>query len=231
MDKAVTVEILPSALAADPRRVKQFVDEARAASAATHPNILNITDFGTDAKGISYVVFEEAQGLSLSDIIAIAPLLEESRALNITRRIAAAVAAAHAKKIIHVGLSRRHAYVNHDVSGDDDVKVLGFGGDPLHVAADADPRYLSPEQCTAFPSADERSDVYSLGVMLYEMLSGVVPFDGTTVAGVLAKQNSEPPAALSAFRHDLHADIEPVVLRAMAADPEKRYPTMAAFVG
>lgn len=228
MDKPVTIKILAPALAADPRRVKQFVDEARAASAATHPNILNITDFGTDAKGTSYAIFEEAKGLTLKDIIAISPMLEESRALNITSQIAAAVAAAHAKNVIHGGLTPGHVYINHAENATDNVKVYGFGSDRLHVADDADPRYLAPGQCTAFPTADERSDVYALGVMLYEMLSGVVPFDGTTVAEIVAKQN-EPPAPLSAFRQDLQPTVETIVLRATAADPDKRYPTMAAF--
>ena len=229
MDKPVTIKILAPALAADPRRIKQFVDEARAASAATHPNILNITDFGTDAKGTSYAIFEEAKGLTLKDITAISPMLDEGRALNITNQIAAAVAAAHAKNVIHGGLTPAHVYIDHAENAADNVKVYGFGRDRLHVADDADPRYLAPEQCTAFPAADERSDVYSVGVTLYEMLSGVVPFDGATVAEVVAKQNSEPPAPLSAFRQDLQPTIETIVLRATAADPDKRYPTMAAF--
>ena len=231
MDKPVTLKIMQPALGSDTRRVKQFVEQARAASAVTHPHILNITDFGTDAKGVTYAVFEEAKGLMLSDIIAIATPFDEKRAINISRQIATAVAAAHAKKIIHGGLSPRFVYVNHDESAADDVKVYGFGSDPLNVAGDADPRYLSPEQCTAFPAADERSDVYSLGVIIYEMLSGIVPFNAATAADVLAKQNSEPPPPLSAFRHDLHSEVEPIVLRAIAADPEKRYPTMAAFAG
>ncbi|MEO6051641.1 MAG: protein kinase [Pyrinomonadaceae bacterium] len=224
LDTPVTVKILPLASAVDGRWVTRFVDQARAASALSHPNILNVTDFGTDAKGISYAVFEEAKGKTLGSFIADEPQIDEKRSLNIARQIAAAVAAAHAKKIIHGGLAPQFIYVDDS----DEVKVYGFGASVLHVAGDADPRYLSPEQCTAFPAADERSDVYSLGVILYEMLSGVVPYDGATAAGILAKQNAEPPPLLSAFRRDLHADIEPIVLTAIAADPERRYPNMAA---
>ncbi|MEO6655176.1 MAG: protein kinase [Pyrinomonadaceae bacterium] len=224
LDRPVTVKILPLAVAVDGRWVTRFVDEARSASGLSHPNILNITDFGTDAKGISYAVFEEAKGKTLDRFVGELPL-DEKRSLNIARQIAAAVAAAHAKKIIHGGLALRFVYVDDN----DEVKVYGFGRDPMHVARDADPRYLSPEQCNAFPAADERSDVYALGVILYEMLGGVVPYDGATAAAVLAKQSAEPPPPLSAFRRDLHADIEPIVLTAIAADPERRYPTMAAF--
>src|SRR5258706_12922368 len=89
LDKPVTVKILSPVLPGAPRRVRQFVDEARAASAVTHPNILNMTDFGTDAKGVSYAVFEEVKGLTLNDILSITPLLDEKRALNISHQIAA----------------------------------------------------------------------------------------------------------------------------------------------
>ena len=216
---------MPQALAIDGRWVKRFVDEARAASAISHQNILNITDFGTDARGISYAVYEPTAGGTLRDIVASEPELDEERALGIARQIASAVSAAHAKKIIHGTLNPKQIFVDDG----DAVKVYGFGGNPLNVARDADPRYLAPEQCTAYPAADERSDVYALGVMLYEMLSSVVPFDGKSVADVLAKQNSEPPPPLSAFRRDLHPELEPIVLSAIAADPGRRYPTMAAF--
>jgi len=225
LDRPVTVKILNRALAVDQRWVRRFVDEARAASALEHANILNITDFGTDAKGVSYAVFEHAPENTLRDLIANEPLLDEKRAVNITRQIAAAVAAAHKKNVLHGALEPRSVFVE----GDSTVKVFGFGGEHTHVARDADPRYLAPEQCTKFPAADERSDVYALGVMLYEMLSGEVPFNGDTAAAITEKQNSGPPAPMSTYRRDINAEIEPIVLSAIAADPDRRYQTMAAF--
>ncbi|MFM9905238.1 MAG: protein kinase domain-containing protein [Pyrinomonadaceae bacterium] len=228
-DKPVIVKILSSALAIDARWVKRFIDEARAASSITHPNILNITDFGTDAKNISYAVFEQATGTTLRETVSAKGPLDETRALNIARQIAAAVSVAHEKKVIHGRLNPDCVYVETLETGLDEVKVSGFGSDAKYVARDADPRYLAPEQCTADPYADERSDVYSLGVMLYEMLSGVVPFDAATAKEILAKQNSGPPTSLSAFRRDLHPELEPIILSAMAADPDRRYPAMSAF--
>lgn len=225
LDKPVTVRILSSAYAVDSRWVKRFVAEARAASALSHSNILNITDFGTDAKNITYAVFEPADGKTLRDVTAAEQPIDEKRALDITRQIASALTIAHSKKIVHAALEPKNIFVNEG----DVAKVYGFGSDPMNVARDADPRYLAPEQCNAFPAADERSDVYSLGVMLYEMLGGTVPYAGTTAADILVKQNSEPPPPLSAFRRDLHPEIEPIVLSAMALDPERRYPNMAAF--
>lgn len=227
LDKPLTVKILPPALAIDARWVKRFVDEARVASAVSHPNILNLTDFGTDAKSVSYAVFEPADGKTLRDLLSDEPAFDEKRALDITTQIAAAVSAAHSKNIVHGGLSPQNIFVNTDDA--DIIKVLGFGGDRLHIARDAEPQYLAPEQCTAFPGSDERSDVYAVGVMFFEMLSGAVPFDGATAAEVMAKQNTEPPPPLSAFRRDMHAEIEPIVLSAIAADPDRRYQTMEAF--
>lgn len=227
LNKPVTVRILPPALAIDARWVKRFVDEARTGSALSHPNILNLTDFGTDAKNISYAVFESAEGDTLREVM-VHQTFDAKRALDVLRQIAAGVTAAHQKKIVHGNLSPQNIFVN-TVDDLDDVKVYGFGSENLNVARDAEPQYLAPEQCVAFPAADERSDIYAVGVMFYEMLTGTVPFDGATAADVMAKQNTEPPAPLSAFRSDLNPEIEPIILTAIAAGPGRRYQTMEAF--
>ncbi len=225
MDKPVTLKILSPALAIDARWVKRFIDEARSVSAVSHPNILNITDFGTDAKSVTYAVFEAVNGRTLREIQAAEPAMDEARATEIARKIAFAVSAAHAKSMLHGAINPANVFVDNDET----VKVYGFGSDPLHVARDSDPRYLAPEQCTSYPAADERSDVYSLGIVWYELLTGVVPYDGATAAEVLSKQSTEPPPPLSAFRRDLHPEVGPIVLTAIAADPDKRYQTLAAF--
>lgn len=223
-NKPVTIMVLPQALAIDARWSKKFIDAARSASSVSHPNILNVTDFGTDAKGVSYAVFEPTTGKTLSGLLADGASIDEKRALTFSHQIATGVAAAHEKKIIHAALAPANVFVEEDTA-----KVYGFGGDPLDIAKDADPRYLAPEQSNKFPVADERSDIYSLGIMLYEMLTGVVPYDGATAADVLKKQNAEPAPSLSTFRRDLHPDIEPILLSAIALDPDRRYQTMTAF--
>lgn len=222
MDKAVTLKLLPLALGVDARWSKRFIDEARAASAVTHPNLLNINDFGTDAKNVSYAVYEPVDGKTLADPDE-SGMKSEATSVEIARQIAHAVAAAHEKQLVHGNLCPQNIFVDGETA-----KVYGLGGDALNISRNADPRYLAPEQIGDYPVVGERSDIYSLGVMLYEMLSGEPPFDGSTAAEVLAKQN-EPPPPLSAFRKDLNPEIEPIILSAIATDPERRYQTMSAF--
>jgi hypothetical protein len=224
LDRPVTLKILPAAVAVDQRWVKRFVAEARAASALSHPNVLNLTDFGTDAKGVTYAVFESTEGTTLRDAIADGRPIDEKRALDVVRQIAGAVSAAHEKNITHGRLTPNNIFLENE-----SVKVYGFGTDALESARGADPRYLAPEQSHPYHTSDARSDVYTLGVIFYELLSGAVPFPGVTAADVAARQSSEPPAPLSSFRDDLHPEIEPILLSAMALDMDRRYPTVAAF--
>lgn len=224
MDKAVTLKLLPLALGIDARWAKRFIGEARAASAVSHHNLLNINDFGTDAKNTTYAVYEAVEGKTLADDKS---MKDEAAAIDIACQIAHAVAAAHEKQLIHGSLCPENVFLNDD-DGRSTTKVYGLGGDAAIVSRRADPRYLAPEQLGDFPTTDERSDIYSLGVMLYEMLSGEAPFEGSTAAEILTKQN-EPPAPLSAFRKDLNPEIEPIILSAIATDPERRYQKMSAF--
>lgn len=226
-DQPVTLKILPQALSMDTRWAKRFIDESRAASSVTHPNILDLTDFGSDAKGVVYAVYERIEGKALSELLVSA--LDEKRAIEIAKQIANGLSAAHDRKLVHGRLSPLSIFVETGETGIDNVKIYGIGGDPLKAGRDADPRYLAPEQCNSFPIADDRTDVYSLGVILYEMLSGVLPVEGKTAAEVQAKLASEPPPPLTAFRKDLNPEIEPIILTAMAAVPERRYQTMAAL--
>jgi eukaryotic-like serine/threonine-protein kinase len=228
LDKPVIIKVLAPALAVDGRWSRRFVEEARTASAVTHPNVLSITDFGTDARGVSYAIYEQHDGTTLAEALELSKPFDDSRALHIAKQVATGIAAAHAKQIIHGQLSPSYIYLVTDETGAETVKVFGFGGDRLRVARDADVRYLAPEQMTAFPAADERSDIFSLGVITFEMLSGVVPYEGGTVGEVQQKQQ-EPPPPLSAFSQNIHPEIEPILLTAMAIDAESRYATMDLF--
>lgn len=228
MDRPVTVKILAPALAVDKRFVERFLTEAKTTSQAAHPNILNVTDFGTDARSITYSVYETASGENLRNIIESNDQLSLAESLNIAKQAASAIASAHARGLLHGALTPEKILVSKE-DGRERVKVFDFGVQPAGWNSDADIEYLSPEQYSDTAKLDARSDIYSLGVILYEMLAGAVPFAGKTTKELRLKQDSEPPAPLSAFRDDLPPDLEPMILSAIAIDPEKRYQSMRAF--
>lgn len=236
MDKPVTVKILAPALAIDENIAKQFSLEARTVSRIAHPNILNVTDFGADKNGTTYIVFEDANGMTLKDSIISERKLETERAVKIARQIAAALSAAHTNGVIHSHLNSERILLARTANDAELVKVLDFGAfaenedDLTDDAVSArNIEYLSPEQNASVSEADARSDIYSLGVIFYEMLAGEVPFTADNTTDLLLKQAHNPPAPLSSFREDLPAEIEPIILKALAKNPEMRYQTAAEF--
>ncbi len=233
MDKHVTVKVLPPALAIDENIVKQFSAEARTVSHISHPNILNVTDFGSDRNGAVYIVMEDADGETLEQIIKREGKFSVARAVKIARQIAAALSAAHANGVIHHHLSSQNVLLTHTALEPETVKVLDFGSDTLYENEDFEDgesnlrslEYASPEQNSSVADADERSDVYALGVIFYEMLAGEVPFTAKNQTDLMMKQAENPPAPLSAFRGDLSGHIEPIVIKALAKNPDMRYQT------
>lgn len=237
MDKPVTVKILSPALAVDGSIVKKFSAEARTASQISHPNILNVTDFGSDTNGNVFIVFEGVEGENLKDIIKSEGMLAPARAINITKQVASALAAAHANRVVHGALSADNVVIAEGPGGEI-AKVLNFGAAKSHdaISIDHDPspasqvEYLSPEQCSDNGETDARSDIYSLGVVLYEMLAGEVPFSGESSTDVMLKHVQEILPPLSAYRKDLPAELEPVLLKALAKNPDMRYQTADEFI-
>ncbi len=237
MEKPVIVKILAPALAVDDSIVKNFSQEARTVSRIAHPNILNVTDFGSDKSGATYIVFEGADGDNLKSIVVREGILDFERAARIARQIAAALTAAHASNVIHSHLNSGNVHLTRAANDAEIVKVLDFGAPGTDEENEFETEnsvksleYLAPEQNSSVAEADERSDIYALGVIFYEMLAGQVPFTADNSMDLLLKQANNPPAPLSAFRRDLPAAVEPVILRALAKNPDLRYQTAAEFV-
>lgn len=235
MEKPVTIKILSPTLAVDENVVEQFSVEARTISRISHPNILNVTDFGKDDETV-FIVMENIEGENLKEIIKREGAFDVERAVRLTRQIAAALSSAHAAGIIHRNLRSEKILVTRMANDVELVKVLDIGSfeaveernfeeqDSLDDLA-----YLSPEQCSSESEPDERSDVYSLGIIFYEMLTGEVPFMADTASDLMLKHSQVPPPPLAAFREDVPEEVEPIVIRALSKNPDMRYQSAAAF--
>lgn len=235
MDKVVAVKVLHPTLAADDKIVARFSREARAASRISHPHALNVTDFGEDESGVVFLVMEYLKGETLKEIIQRDGPMELPRAVEIIRQVSGALEAAHSEGVIHRDLKSDNIMLV-DVGGAGDwAKVLDFGIAKITEKVGQDtaltapnliigtPQYMSPEQCSQAAELDKRSDIYSLGVILYEMLVGHVPFTGESPTAIMMKHLQEPPPSVLDERRDLPAAVARVVTRALAKRPEDRF--------
>src|SRR6266850_5568612 len=242
MDKTVAVKVLRPSLAADEKIVARFSREARAASRISHPHALSVTDFGESGNGIVFLVMEYLSGKTLKEIIREEGPMALPRAVELIRQVGGALDAAHAEGVVHRDLKSDNIMLLSS-SGTDYAKVLDFGiakikepegtYNPGLTAPDlviGTPQYMSPEQCSQSPDIDARSDIYSLGVILYEMLVGHVPFAGPTPTSIMLKHLQHQAPSVLDERDDLPAAIGRVVARALEKRPEDRYQTVGDLV-
>ncbi|HET6978035.1 MAG TPA: protein kinase [Pyrinomonadaceae bacterium] len=243
MDKTVAIKVLRPALAADEKIVARFSREARAASRISHPNALSVTDFGEDESGHVFLVMEFLSGKTLKQVIRDDGPLPLARVVDITRQVGDALNAAHEQGVVHRDLKSDNIMLVDTMAGDH-AKVLDFGiakinepdGNPVDTALTAPnlvigtPQYMSPEQCSQDGEIDARSDIYSLGVILFEMLVGHVPFSGDSPTMVMMKHLQEPVPSVLEERSDVPASVARVVARAMAKVRDNRYQTVAELI-
>ena len=234
--------ILPDLVGNDPMLVTRFRQEALAAAAIRHPNIIAVTDFGVARGTMPFLVMEFVKGRSLHDILAAEGPLSPARALEIMSAIGAGVAAAHRQNIVHRDLKPLNIMLQEEMSMAEGLKILDFGlakiksGELLGSFVQAktsglmgSPFYMAPEQWSD-EEPDARADIYSLGVILYQMLGGDVPFKGTGIPSIMKKHLTAAPPTLSTLGVNVPPAIEGVVRHALEKDAGNRPQTVDDFV-
>jgi eukaryotic-like serine/threonine-protein kinase len=235
LNREVAIKILPASFSANPERLQRFAQESRAAAALNHPNILSIFDIGEDS-GTPYVVSELLEGETLRDRMRNG-VLSMRKAIDYAQQIAKGLAAAHEKGIVHRDLKPENLFVTHDGR----IKILDFGlakftGQEVSDSADAPTMqvateagtvmgtagYMSPEQVRG-KAADSRSDIFSFGAVLYEMLSGKRAFHGDSAADTMSAILKEEPADLSETNRNISPALERIVRHCLEKSPAERF--------
>ncbi|HKA88249.1 MAG TPA: protein kinase [Haliangiales bacterium] len=240
MERQVAVKILRPELMRDPAVVKRFDREARAVARLTHPNIVTVFMVGQTEDGLPFIVMEFVEGEALADVLRREGKFPTMRVLRIARQVTSALAEAHAEGIVHRDLKPANILITHRRRAQDFVKVLDFGiakivreGNPQDPDAESrltkqgtifgTPHYIAPEQAQG-GDIDHRADIYSLGVVMYRLVTGRLPFDGGGISVLLAHMQQKPPAPRD-LAPDLDAGVEAVIMKAMEKDPANRYQT------
>jgi eukaryotic-like serine/threonine-protein kinase len=232
LNKPVAVKLIRPELVTSQDIVERFFREARAAAKLSHPNIVTVHDLGQTDDGTLYIIMEIVDGQSLKDLIVGKGPWAPARALRFCRGVASALSVAHRNGIIHRDLKPQNIMVARDSDGNESPKLLDFGiAKTLEPDSPAltstgmvlgTPHYMSAEQAKGMP-ADQRSDIYALGVILYEMLVGKVPFDDKSIPSILVKHLTEAPRPPSSLRGDIPREVETLVLRCLEKDPDRRF--------
>ena len=230
-NQTVAIKVLRPEYESDIEFVRRFGREAEAAAKMSHENIVNLLDVGIEGE-MRYIVMEYVDGMTLKEMIREEGRIHPDVALRMTIRILAAVDHAHRNGIVHRDIKPQNILV--DRQGE--IKVADFGIARLKTSqtTQLDPNgsamgsvhYLSPEQARG-EVADEQSDLYSVGVVMYEMLTGTVPFDGETTVSVALKHVSEDPTSMRVHSAQISRALDEVVMRALCKDKQRRYQTAA----
>src|SRR6188474_959461 len=234
--------ILPDLVGNDPMLTTRFRQEALAAAAIRHQNIIAVTDFGVVRSTMPFLVMEFVKGRSLQDILTTESPMSPQRAWEFISAIAAGVGAAHRQNIVHRDLKPLNIMVQDDVPIAEGVKILDFGlakiksGELLGSFVQAQtsglmgsPFYMAPEQWSD-DEPDARADIYSLGVILYQMLSGDVPFKGSSIPSIMKKHLTLPPPSFKSAGVEVSPQLEAVVRHALEKEIAARTPSVEVFI-
>ena len=241
--QSVAIKVLWRDLAADPIEVKRFTREARAASLLAHPNAVRVVDFGSDSRTKAlFIIMEFLVGQKLSDVLRREPIMDPVRVVHVVAQVCKALEEAHRKGVVHRDVKPDNIFLQ-DVAGERDfAKLLDFGLAKF-IRADVmegqltrsgfvvgSPEYMAPEQASGSP-VGPAADIYSVGIVLYECLSGRLPFDASTTAEVLRMHilKGAPPLVGPPGTENIPPALEEVVMRCLEKDPGLRPPTADAL--
>jgi eukaryotic-like serine/threonine-protein kinase len=237
LDQPAAVKVLRSTFRSSEEFAKRFHREALAASKLDHPNVMRVMDFGEEPDGLLYLVMELLQGKDLAHVLLEEKVLPAERALELMAQTCAGLAAAHAAGVVHRDMKPENIFLVDRIDDDgvpvETVKVCDFGLATMHqggpgargepgASIDGTPHYMAPEQCQGLP-ADGRADVYGCGIILFELLTGAVPFDDEDPMRILGMHVSAPAPAPSSKNPAVPQRLDAIVLRALAKAPEARY--------
>jgi serine/threonine-protein kinase len=234
LNKSLAIKVLRRENTSDEEVLARFRREAESASAIGNQHIVDINDFGVLGDGSTYFVMECLEGMDLIEAMDVARRMPEERALHIATQICKALGAAHDAGIVHRDLKPENVFLTRRNETIDFVKVLDFGiakvaNGPTRLTRQGEvlgtPHYMSPEQCEG-EDVDHRTDIYALGVLLYEMLTGHVPHDADTMMGILTKHMYEDPIPPKIRVPQVSLELEQVIMRCLDKRPEQRYQTM-----
>jgi tRNA A-37 threonylcarbamoyl transferase component Bud32 len=244
MERTVAIKLLRADLLDDGELRRRFLREGRAAARLSHPNIVSVFMVGETDDGVPYLVMEHLSGETLDRVLDDGVRLPPARAAAIARQVASALAEAHAAGIVHRDLKPGNVVLLAQRGAGEQVKLFDFGiakiadrllvgGDVGRITRDGEifgtPNYIAPEQAQG-GALDGRADLYSLGILLYRMLAGKLPFEGNAVAVMLAHISREPPH-LAEVAPDVDPALVDLVMRCLAKDPDRRFASAEAFIG
>ncbi|HVR02323.1 MAG TPA: serine/threonine-protein kinase, partial [Polyangia bacterium] len=237
--KKIALKAIHPELSRNAEVVSRFVTEAKSVNQIGHEHIVDIADFGTTPGGEFYFIMEYLQGEALSDRLKREGHLDARRAMVIGAQIADALDASHEHGIIHRDLKPENIFLVSRGGTKDFVKVLDFGLAKLTQTEEkvshktragsvmGTPYYMAPEQCEGKTEIDHRADIYSLGVLLFEMLTGKVPFGGDGYGEIIVKHITMPPPSVRSLVPELTPELDLILFRALAKDRTQRFQTMA----
>ena len=242
LERRAAIKVLRPELSSQQGVVAQFFQEARITTAVANPGIIQVFDFGFHVDGSAYIVMELLEGETLDCRLQRFGVLDIADALHVVRQVATALEVAHARGIIHRDLKPDNIFLARDpeVASGERAKILDFGiamrvGDRMAVPESSvlgTPAFMSPEQCCGSRDIDQRSDIYSLGCVLFHLVTGRPPFASPESAAMMAMHLRVPTPMPSRYALGIPSAVDQLVLRCMAKDPARRFtaPALAAAI-